>query len=166
MTLGGLAIAIGVVVDNGIITVENVVCRLQLNRNAAAPNPAIEVVFDAVQEILNTVVYATTILILIFLPIFMLQDLAGQIFNPLGVSYVTSLAASLVVAVTMVPALCYLLLDRKRCGIAASCCTRWEVARSCRIRRRSTRTHNRRTSANSMFASILPRTPICRRTLC
>jgi Cu/Ag efflux pump CusA len=113
MTLGGLAIAIGVVVDNGIITVENVVRRLRLNRNAAAPNPAIEVVFDAVQEILNTVVYATTILILIFLPIFMLQDLAGRIFNPLGVSYVTSLAASLVVAVTMVPALCYLLLVRR-----------------------------------------------------
>jgi Cu/Ag efflux pump CusA len=113
MTLGGLAIAIGVVVDNGIITVENVVRRLRINRNAAAPNPAIEVVFDAVQEILNTVVYATTILILIFLPIFMLQDLAGRIFNPLGVSYVTSLAASLVVAVTMVPALCYLLLVRR-----------------------------------------------------
>ena len=113
MTLGGLAIAIGVVVDNGIITVENVARRLRLNRNAAAPNPAIEVVFDAVQEILNTVVYATAILILIFLPIFMLQDLAGRIFNPLGVSYVTSLAASLVVAVTMVPALCYLLLVRR-----------------------------------------------------
>jgi Cu/Ag efflux pump CusA len=110
MTLGGLAIAIGEVVDNGIITVENVVRRLRLNRNAARPLPPIEVVFDAVQEILNSVVYATLIVILIFMPIFFLQDLAGRIFSPLGVSYIASVTASLVVAVTMVPALCYLLL--------------------------------------------------------
>ena len=110
MTLGGLAIAIGEVVDNGIITVENVVRRLRLNRNLARPLPPIEVVFDAVQEILNSVVYATLIVILIFLPIFFLQNLAGRIFSPLGISYITSVTASLVVAVTMVPALCYLLL--------------------------------------------------------
>ncbi|MHB8744099.1 MAG: efflux RND transporter permease subunit [Sulfuricaulis sp.] len=112
MTLGGLAIAIGEVVDNGIITVENVVRRLRLNRHAAQPLPPIEVVFDAVQEILNSVVYATLIVVLIFLPIFFLQDLAGRIFSPLGVSYIASVTASLVVAVTMVPALCYLLLVR------------------------------------------------------
>ena len=114
MTLGGLAIAIGEVVDNGIITVENVVRRLRLNRNLAQPLPPIEVVFDAVQEILNSVVYATLIVILIFLPIFFLQDLAGRIFSPLGISYITSVTASLVVAVTMVPALCYLLLVRRK----------------------------------------------------
>lgn len=114
MTLGGLAIAIGEVVDNGIITVENVVHRLRLNRNLAAPEPPIEVVFDAVREILNSVVYATLIVVLIFLPIFFLQDLAGRIFSPLGVSYIASVTASLVVAVTMVPALCYLLLVRWR----------------------------------------------------
>lgn len=113
MTLGGLAIAIGEVVDNGIITVENVVRRLRLNRNTERPLPTLEVVFDAVQEILNSVVYATLIVILIFLPIFFLQDLAGRIFSPLGVSYIASVTASLVVAVTMVPALCYLLLVRK-----------------------------------------------------
>jgi Cu/Ag efflux pump CusA len=113
MTLGGLAIAIGEVVDNGIITVENVVRRLRLNRNAAEQMPSIGIVFDAVQEILNSVVYATAIVILIFLPIFFLQDLAGRIFSPLGVSYITSVTASLVVAVTMVPALCYLLLVRR-----------------------------------------------------
>jgi Cu/Ag efflux pump CusA len=112
MTLGGLAIAIGEVVDNGIITVENVVRRLRLNRNSATPAPAIEVVFDAVQEILNSVIYATLIVILIFVPIFFLENLAGRIFTPLGVSYITSVTASLVVAVTMVPALCYLLLVR------------------------------------------------------
>ncbi len=112
MTLGGLAIAIGEVVDNGIITVENVVRRLRLNRNTARPLPPIEVVFDAVQEILNSVVYATLIVIMIFLPIFFLQELAGRIFSPLGVAYIASVTASLVVAVTMVPALCYLLLVR------------------------------------------------------
>ncbi len=114
MTLGGLAIAIGEVVDNGIITVENVVRRLRLNRHAARPLPTIEVVFDAVQEILNSVVYATLIVVMIFLPIFFLQDLAGRIFSPLGVSYIASVTASLVVAVTMVPALCYLLLVRPK----------------------------------------------------
>ena len=112
MTLGGLAIAIGEVVDNGIITVENVVRRLRLNRNALRPAPAIEVVFDSVQEILNSVIYATLIVILIFIPIFFLQNLAGRIFSPLGVSYITSVTASLVVAVTIVPALCYSLLAR------------------------------------------------------
>ncbi len=119
MTLGGLAIAIGEVVDNGIITVENVVRRLRLNRNAARPLPPIEVVFDAVQEILNSVVYATLIVIMIFLPIFFLQELAGRIFSPLGVAYIASVTASLVVAVTMIPALCYLLLVRnKEVGLA------------------------------------------------
>ncbi|MCC6209059.1 MAG: efflux RND transporter permease subunit, partial [Gammaproteobacteria bacterium] len=118
MTLGGLAIAIGEVVDNGIITVENVVRRLRLNRNVTRPAKTLEVVFDAVQEILNSVVYATLIVILIFMPIFFLEDLAGRIFSPLGVSYIASVMASLVVAVTMVPALCYVLLvpqaDKRR----------------------------------------------------
>ena len=113
MTLGGLAIAIGEVVDNGIITVENVVRRLRLNRNSRAPMPAIKVVFDAVREILNSVVYATLIVILIFLPIFFLQGLAGRIFSPLGVAYIASVLASLVVAVTAVPALCYVFLARR-----------------------------------------------------
>ena len=113
MTLGGLAIAIGEVVDNGIITVENVVRRLRLNRGSDAPQGALVVVFDAVREITNSVVYATLIIVLIFVPIFFLEDLAGRIFSPLGVSYIASVSASLVVAVTMVPALCYLLLARR-----------------------------------------------------
>lgn len=113
MTLGGLAIAIGEVVDNGIITVENVVHRLRINRGLAKPLGTLQVVFDAVREITNSVVYATLIIILIFIPIFFLDDLAGRIFSPLGVAYIASVTASLVVAVTMVPALCYLLLARR-----------------------------------------------------
>lgn len=114
MTLGGLAIAIGEVVDNGIITVENVVRRLRLNRSSSQPLPTIEIVFGAVQEILNSVVYATLIVILVFIPIFFLQGMAGRIFTPLGIAYIASVTASLVIAVTMVPALCYLLLVRSK----------------------------------------------------
>jgi Cu/Ag efflux pump CusA len=113
MTLGGLAIAIGEVVDNGIITVENVVHRLRENRALAQPRGTLVVVFDAVREITNSVVYATLIIILIFVPIFFLEDLAGRIFSPLGVAYIASVSASLAVAVTMVPAMCYLLLARR-----------------------------------------------------
>ena len=113
MTLGGLAIAIGEVVDNGIISVENVVRRLRLNRNSPEPAPAIIVVFDAIREILNSVVYATLIVIMIFVPIFLLPGLAGRIFSPLGIAYITSVLASLIVAVTMIPALCYLLLVKR-----------------------------------------------------
>lgn len=114
MTLGGLAIAIGEVVDNGIITVENVVHRLRLNRASTSPRASLEVVFDAVREIGNSVVYATLIIVLIFVPIFFLEELAGRIFSPLGVAYIASVTASLVVAMTMVPALCYMLLVRSR----------------------------------------------------
>lgn len=112
MTLGGFAIAIGEVVDDGIITVENVVRRLRLNRNAALPLPAIDVVFDAVREIRNSVVYATLIICMIFVPIFLLPGLAGSIFSPLGIAYVASVLASLVVCITVIPALCYVMLVR------------------------------------------------------
>lgn len=114
MTLGGLAIAIGEVVDNGIITVENVVRRLRLNRLSTKPLSAIDVVFSAVSEILNSVVYATLIIILIFVPVFFLQGMAGRIFSPLGIAYIASVTASLAVAVTVLPCLCYLLLVRKK----------------------------------------------------
>lgn len=112
MTLGGLAIAIGEVVDNGIITVENVVRRLRINRNSTRPLSAGEIVFDAVQEIQNSVVYATLIVSMIFVPIFLLPGLAGRIFSPLGVAYIASVLASLVVSITVIPALCYFMLVR------------------------------------------------------
>ncbi|HAT1921670.1 TPA: AcrB/AcrD/AcrF family protein [Legionella pneumophila] len=113
MTLGGMAIAIGEVVDDGIITVENVVHRLRLNRLAEKPFPAIEIVFDAVLEIRSSVVYATIIISLVFLPIFFLSGIPERIFSPLAIAYIASVIGSLVVSITMVPALCYLLLVRK-----------------------------------------------------
>lgn len=112
MTLGGIAIAIGEVVDDGIITVENVVHRLRLNRQAKQPLPAIEMVFDSVLEIRRSVVYATVIVCLVFLPIFFLSGIAGRIFSPLAIAYIASVLGSLVVSITVVPALCYLLLVR------------------------------------------------------
>ncbi|HAZ7574581.1 efflux RND transporter permease subunit [Legionella sp. PATHC032] len=113
MTLGGMAIAIGEVVDDGIITVENVVHRLRLNRLAEKPLPTIEIVFDAVLEIRSSVVYATIIISLVFLPIFFLSGIPERIFSPLAIAYIASVVGSLVVSITMVPALCYLLLVRK-----------------------------------------------------
>ncbi|MHB8254736.1 MAG: efflux RND transporter permease subunit [Acidiferrobacter sp.] len=137
MTLGGFAIALGEVVDNGIVTVENVVHRLrdgrlalelgqgpqdpmfqavgETHRGAAIASLAAEpqdLMLQAVREVMGSVVYATLIIILIFLPIFFLQGLGGRIFRPLGIAYVATIIASLVVAVTAVPALCYLLLGR------------------------------------------------------
>jgi Cu/Ag efflux pump CusA len=112
MTLGGIAIAIGEVVDDGIITVKNVVHRLRLNRQAKQPLPSIEVVFDSVLEIRSSVVYATVIICLVFLPIFFLSGIAERIFSPLAIAYIASVLGSLVVSITMVPALCYILLVR------------------------------------------------------
>ncbi|KTD23964.1 efflux RND transporter permease subunit [Legionella maceachernii] len=114
MTLGGIAIAIGEVVDDGIITVENVLRRLHLNRLSISPQPAIAVVFDSILEIRNSVIYATLIISLVFLPIFFLSGIAERIFSPLAVAYIASVIGSLVVSITMVPALCYLLLVNRR----------------------------------------------------
>ncbi|MHB8564291.1 MAG: efflux RND transporter permease subunit [Acidiferrobacteraceae bacterium] len=113
MTLGGFAIAIGEVVDNGIVTVENIIHRLRdAGDEARSPRNTIRLMSRAVREVVGPVVYATLIIILIFLPIFFLQGLGGRIFRPLGIAYVATVISSLVVAVTLVPALCYLLLER------------------------------------------------------
>ncbi|MCA0403852.1 MAG: CusA/CzcA family heavy metal efflux RND transporter [Proteobacteria bacterium] len=114
MTLGGIAIAIGEVVDDGIITVENVVHRLRLNRLSKKSFSAFQVIYEAVLEIRSSVIYATLIISLVFLPIFFLSGIAGRIFSPLAIAYIASVIGSLVVSITVVPALCYLLLVSKK----------------------------------------------------
>jgi len=114
MTLGGLVIAIGAVVDNAIIYAENIVRRLRENQTQPNPKPPLRVIFQASQEIRDSVVYATWIILIVFVPIFLLGGVEGRIFTPLGLAFTASLFASLIVPVTLTPVLCSLLLVRHR----------------------------------------------------
>lgn len=110
MTLGGLAIAIGEVVDDAVIGVENVVRRLRENRKLAEPRPEARVVLDAILEVRTAVVYATFAVLLVFFPILALSGVAGRLFGPLGIAYILAVLASLAVALTVTPALSMWLL--------------------------------------------------------
>jgi CzcA family heavy metal efflux pump len=112
MTLGGLAIAIGVVVDDAVVDVENIVRRLRQNKALAAPRPMSRIILDASLEVRSAVVYATFAVLLVVYPIVSLSGLAGRFFAPLGVAYALAVLASLLVTLTVVPALSTLLLAR------------------------------------------------------
>lgn len=113
MVLAGLVIALGELVDDAIIDVENIVRRIRLNRAAGNPRTAFQVVLSASLEVRSAVVYASFIVVLVFLPIFFLDGLAGAFFRPLAMAYVLAILGSLVVALTVTPAMSYVLLTGK-----------------------------------------------------
>lgn len=110
MTLGGIAIAIGELVDDAVVGVENVLRRLRANLDLTQPQPKLTVVLNASHEVRSSIVYATAIIVLVFVPLFAMTGLEGQLFRPLALAYIIAILGSLVTSITLTPVMCYFML--------------------------------------------------------
>lgn len=114
MTLGGVAIAIGELVDDAVVDVENIFRRLRENKEAGGPSSAFDIIVMASQEVRSGIVYATLIIILVFVPLFALSGIEGRLFVPLGQAYIIAILASLLVSITLTPVMAYYMLPNMK----------------------------------------------------
>ena len=134
MTLGGLAIAIGELVDDAVVDVENILRRLKQNRAQGNPLSMLEVVRRASVEVRSGIVYATAIVVLVFVPLFALPGIEGRLFTPLGIAYIVSVLASMLISMTVTPVLClYLLPGMKRLDHGDSTLVAWLKRRDAQV---------------------------------
>jgi CzcA family heavy metal efflux pump len=119
MTLGGLAVALGELVDDAIVDVENIFRRLKVNSQLEKPRPVLRVIFDASVEVRSAIVVSTVLVIVVFSPLFFLSGIEGRLFTPLGVAYIVAILASTVVSLTLTPVLSYYFLPKARATIQA-----------------------------------------------